>query len=386
MNCSINDIRRDVRIRVFCFLALLGNAINVPACLGDDEAPHNIVLRKSFVTPLEASFPYPLAIHKVGFSKDGQMLACFCSAPGSPNVGDVYLWDVKTGKFVRRIRPLFEWKGVVLRPGGLIEFPFYFTTVPHARLCFRTTTGLEVQDDFAGSTKRPIRLKRLDGSAKIEPGGIYFSTDDRYLAALRRDDRSVNVWDVKSGDRIGRFVLPDFNTTSVRSVAFDPTNHYLAVGIDHYVGPNINGATIVWDLRSGELVFQSDDEFRIFQVAFRGNGDLICGGGDRLLESGTITIRKAGAFDDAPRTFHTPSGVRSIAIVPNIGLITGDWHGQVLLWDIAMGRLLAVAKENGQHVGSLAMGQNGKALASGDWDSIARLWRIAPADRPAAER
>lgn len=362
-------------VAVLYLFVWLGNVAAIPNCLGDDNPPNSIVLAKSFVTPLSDPIPDPLAIHKVGFSKDGQRLACLCNAPGFPDWGDVFLWDVKTGKCVRRIRPLSEWKGVVLRLNGPIEFPYYFTTVPYARLCFRTATGLEVQDDLATSAKRPIRLNLLDGSAEIEPGGVQFSMDDKYLAAVRKDDKSVNVWDVRSGDHFGRFALPDIDTVQVRSMAFDPTNRYVAVGVDSARAAG-RGAVLVWNLKTRQKVLHTDEGFRVFQVAFCANGDLICGGGDRLLTSGIIVVRKAGDFDDA-RTIHTPSGVWSIAIVPHVGLVTGDTRGQVLLWNIETGRLVAVAKEDGQQVASLAVAQNGKLIASGDWDSVARLWKVA---------
>lgn len=365
-------MRYTVCIAVLYFLVWLDISTAIPKCLGGDEAPSDLVLLKSFTAPIP--------VHKVGFSKNGQLLAGLCNAPGFPNWGDVILWDIKSGKFLRRIRPLSEWKGVILRPDGPIEFPYYFTTVPYARLCYRTATGLEVQDDLAICAKRPIRLKRLDGSAKIEMGGVYFSMDDKYVAAVRKDDRSVNVWDVQSGDRLCRLALPDVSTAEVRSVVFDATNRYVAAGWDSARASG-RGAAIVWDVETGQEVLHTDEEFRVFQVAFCANGDLICAGGDRVLESGTVTVRTAGEFDEA-RTIHTPCGVCSIAIVPHVGLITGDWHGQVLLWDIETSKLLAVAKENGQEVVSLAVGQNGKLIASGDWDSVARLWKLAGLHAP----
>jgi len=51
----------------------------------------------------------------------------------------------------------------------------------------------------------------------------------------------------------------------------------------------------------------------------------------------------------------------------------------VLLWDIETRKLLFVAKENGDHVASLAVGHDMKHLASGDWDSAARFWKIEQA-------
>jgi WD40 repeat protein len=44
--------------------------------------------------------------------------------------------------------------------------------------------------------------------------------------------------------------------------------------------------------------------------------------------------------------------------------------------------LLAVAKEHGRHVVSLAVGKDGKLLAAGDWDSVARVWKIVTAQAP----
>jgi len=76
--------------------------------------------------------------------------------------------------------------------------------------------------------------------------------------------------------------------------------------------------------------------------------------------------------------------VESLAVVPGVGIATGDSHGQTMLWHVEVGgapyeptgKLLAVAKENGLRVISLAVGQGGKLLAAGDWDGIARVWKI----------
>jgi WD40 repeat protein len=168
-------------------------------------------------------------------------------------------------------------------------------------------------------------------------------------------------------------------------LAFDPTNRYLAAGEDQFVPPDGSGAVIVWDLKTRREVLHTKEQYRVFQVAFSASGDLICvggGGGPSGLDTlGAITIRKAAKYDVA-RTIGTQCGVTALAVVPGVGVATGDWHGQVRLWDLATGRALAVANESGLHVNSLAASQDGKLLLSGDWDSTARLWRTSAAKGP----
>ncbi len=371
----------------------LGNAAQVAICLGADTPSIDLAQLRAFAIPRDSLGGQQMA-HKVAFSKNGQLLACFCSTGGFPGVADVYLWNIATRRLVRHIRPLSEWKGIVLRPGGPIEFPYYFTTEPYARLCFRAPSGLEVQDDLTSSSRRLIRLEGLDGSAEIEQQGIYFSTDDKYVAAVRKDDKSINVWNMQSGNRVRTFALAHADTDVIRSMAFDATNRFLAAALDSEGGgdhsPPSNGGVIVWDMKVGKEALHTKGEYRVFQVAFSSKGDLICGeagvhpnGQDA---PGRIIIRKSGDdgdFDERlARPIFTPRGVWAIAIAPHVAILSGDSNGQVLAWDIETGRLLGVAKENGQAVLSLAVGHTGRLVASGDWDSVARLWRIADAQFP----
>lgn len=350
---TVKTIRCTRYAIALCALACL-SGFSARSGNAGDQVPVGLALVRSFANPLP--------VHKVGFSKDGAALACFCNHEGFPDFGEVYLWDVHTGKQLRRIIP---------------SFPHTFVAEPFARLCFWTPAGLEVQNDLAEPHRTLIPLKRLD--ANMEMGAICFSTDDHYLAALRKDDKSVNVWDISSGDRVARFALSEIPVNEVRRIAFDRMNRYVAVGVDSARAAG-HGAVVVWDLKTAQEVLHTDEECRVFQVAFCENGDLIYGGVDRLL-TGMIVVRKPADFDEA-RTIRAPNGIWSIAIVPNVGLVTGDRRGQVLLWDIETGKLRAVAKEDGQQVASLAVGQNGKLIASGDWDSVARLWKLVGPQKP----
>ena len=302
--------------------------------------------------------------------------------------GDVVLWDVRAAGRIRTRGGL---------PPASVPDPatYCFAAEPFARLCFWTVAGLRVQYDLSvpATTPLPLKLARgvqidgigppyftIDGKEPIELRSAYFSSDDKYLAAVG-SDRSVNVWRVQSGERAWRFFpSADMSRTerSIRSLAFGPDNRYLAAGVDRYARPGVNGAVIVWDMKNGKTVLSATEDHRIFQVAFLRDGDLICGegagGANGLEEPGRVTIRKSGKFDNA-RSLRTPCGVLSIATVPRFGVVTGDWHGHVLSWDTATGKQIGTSDEGRRSaagggsdysaVVSLAASRDGKLVACG---------------------
>jgi WD40 repeat protein len=313
----------------------------------------------------------------------------------------VYLWDTKTGNLIARFLP-----GTRDGSHEFVVIPYYFATVPYARLCYWTPTGLEVQDDLAKPARRPIRLKGLrpavekegwpvfpmDGEGTAPMGHVYFSADDKYLAAVR-GEKSVHIWNARTGEHVGRFALPEGakdDPPQVHAFAFDPTSRYLAAAVSEAMPHGVWGALIVWDLKTGKKMLHAKEKYSVLDVVFSPKGELICGEAgvhpDGVDAPGRITIREAGAFF-RHRSIYTPRGLSAIAIVPRVGLVTGDFGGEVLLWDIEAGadkvldtgKLLAVATEHGKFVSAIAVGQGGKIVASGDFDGMARLWKIAEA-------
>lgn len=369
-------------------LILLDNIATLEA-RGDTVQPYDLVLVRSFTNPL--------SVTQVGFSKNGLLLVCNVeylngTESDDANLSDagIHLWNITTGEQLCRRRmgndPMFR-----------------LATEPFARFYSWVAGGLEIQDDLATSAKTLISLRSLqasvdtdgrclfsiDNDGNSEMGRVFFSNNGEYLAALRYD-KSLHVWSLRSGEHVGRFALPDNfadDPSPVRSLAFDPTNRYLAAGVDcpqdvHHRLIS-NGMVIVWDVKTRKRILTAKEGYRVFQVAFSPEGNLICGevagGPDGMDESGIIAVRKACELDDAnenARIIHTPCGIMCIAVVPHAGVVTGDWHGQVLLWNIESGKLLAVAKNDGESVYSLAVSQNGTLVAAGDSDGVARLWRI----------
>jgi hypothetical protein len=379
-------------------LALSVSAASLGTCFGAEKVPNDLALLKSFTIPRDDLGVSQVA-YKVGFSENAELIACCSGQPGWRDSCNVFLWDVKTGRRVPANLDLPTSRGAV-------SFQYGCATIPYARLYFWTFAGLEVQDNLTKATKEPIQLSLLgrgvavegrlrfsiEGEQSVEMGRAYFSANGDYIAALRFD-KSLHVWNTRSGKHVGRFALPaeisSPNAPNVRSVAFDPTNRYLAAGLDlppkSSEGRTVNGKVIVWgrvivwDLKSREEVLHAREEYRVFQVAFSKNGELMsaegAGGPDGLDKAGRISIRQLQKLGDA-RRIDTACGAMAIAVVPGIGIVTGGWDGRVSLWDGQTGELLAVGKDRGKHVESLAVSQDGKLIASGDWDSVVRIWQI----------
>jgi WD40 repeat protein len=387
---------------MFVFLLVVSCGAGRPLCRAAEKLPYNLELLRTFVPPPDDLGAFQ-EVFQVGFTKNGRQIACAAS-------GGVYIWDTKTGGHAEAADP-YPPSGAPVYHDGC------FATVPYARRALWPATGLDVQDDLAVSKTSPIRLKLLqpgvvemvtmvnfpiEGEGSFRMGRVFFSADGEYLAALRFD-KSINVWKVRGGERVGRFVVPGKfvgdEISDVRSVSFDPTDRYLAI-----VAAGDSGhAAIIWDLKTGQKILHTHEkEFRPTAAVFAASGDLVCGEGLKTpysAVSGRVTVRKAGKFDPI-RTINAPADITSIAIVPGIGAVCGDWYGRVSVWDIATGKQLAKAKEIGNGVdsaadidsgkvvnciNSVAVSQDGKLIVAG-CNRVARLWKIVPATPAGGEQ
>jgi WD40 repeat protein len=243
-----------------------------------------------------------------------------------------------------------------------------------------------------GWVHHAIKGERVARMAKV-----LFSADDQFLAVMRMDN-SIHIWNTRTGEHVRRFsplpqVHPDCREIKM---AMDPSNRYFAIAQDALsgavAGEVSKPAVVVWELKTGKEVLRTEEGVRVESIGFSPNGDLIyCQssqqrGGDLTLGPGRITIRNAADFSEA-RSFYTPGGATCFAIVPGLGIATGDCRGQVMLWRVQparlddmyyfpTGRLLTVTRETGEGVVSIAISQDGTLLAASDMDYLTRVWKI----------
>jgi WD40 repeat protein/serine/threonine protein kinase len=288
---------------------------------------------------------------QIGFHPNGKWLAA--PAPG----GTVLLWDVDTGKEVRKFEGRVPRIGpVTLSPDG-------------SRLAGLALNGLTVIIWDVATGRETHRLQ-CDDAVWGTPR-LMFSPDSKRLACAGGRD-FVYVWNVATGEECFR-VAPGSG-----GVAYSPDGSQLATG-------SANGIVRLWNATTGGLSRTLSGEGGwVFNVAFSPDGSRLASacGGDRTVKiwdraSGrklkTLKGHAGGVYDVA----WSPDGRR---------LASGSFDQTVRLWETTTGEAVLVFRGHASGVPGVTFGPHGDTLASISEYQAVKLWdtRTAPEVRTLA--
>jgi len=299
-------------------------------------------------------FDHTGKITSLAWSADSTLLAS-----GASDDNDIRIWDVATGKVIRRLSGHTGWiRSLAFAPNGTLL------------ASGSTDQTVRIWDAATGQL-----LATLRGHTGFI-GGVAFSPDGTTLASASRDG-SARLWDVASGKEIGSFSFrtaldPDTNLRHwATGVTFSPDGKMLAVG-------STEGVVYLVDAKSGQIIHQ-----------LRGHTNWIVIRGLAFSPDGK-TLYSAG-LDATVRVWDVARGVQtamldvhrldifSIAISPDGERLASvsDQEGRVIVWDLMKQRPDLNLRIGLGLITSLVFSPDSEVLGSVGYNGIIQLRLLA---------
>ena len=242
----------------------------------------------------------------------------------------------------------------------------------------------------AASVEQPMLMLDTGGHMAMI-NGIAFTPDGRQLVSAS-EDKTIRVWDLASGKTVRtiRGESAPGHAGKVFAMALSPDGKWLAAGgwMDKsVVRVPSRGDIRLYEFASGKLVaLLKGHENGVIGLAFSSDGrKLISGSTDStaiLWDTGSLsragTGIRSGARGTEPKLLHRLEGHKDDIYAVGFSTdgsraVTGSFDHDLRLWRVADGNEIAHMTGHGDKVQSLAMSPDG-TVASGDWSGEIWLW------------
>jgi hypothetical protein len=188
-------------------------------------------------------------------------------------------------------------------------------------------------------------------------------TPDRSKVVLGGPGRVVKVFSTADGKQLHAFRKPP---DWVLSAAFSPEGLLVAAG-DRF------GGLYVWEAKSGkEFLTLRGHTKAVTGIAWRADSNAFAS----VSEDGTLRVWDMHTGAESVHWQAHSGGVLAVDFHPDGTLTTGGRDKRVKVWD-GTGKRIADLGPAGDIVLRVGFGLGAKAVVSGDWSGVVRVWPIA---------
>jgi WD40 repeat protein len=268
-------------------------------------------------------------ITSLAFSPNGALLAAAGGSPGQ--AGEVKLWNVRTGKLLQTLDgPNDVVYSVAFRPDGR---QLAAASYDHLVWLYTLST-VSTKSSAPPRISAPRRLKDHTDAVYA----VAFSPDGGLLASAA-GDRTVKVWDTRTGKRL--YSLSE-STAELYALAFRPDGKQLAAG-------GVDKTLRTWNVsHNGGTPARSAfaHEGAILRIAYAHKGDTIVSCG----EDGAVKRWDAETLAERKVYPPQPDWPQGLALSPDGHLVAVGRHdGSLAIYDAETGRLLRAPLKGAAH-------------------------------------
>ncbi len=330
-------------------------------------------------------------IESVAFSPDGKRLA----TSGMPGDGTIKIWDSNSGQLLMNLvhdlgaRSIaFDSTGTRLVAGGTDGKAKVWDTSsgkilmslaghnggiwrvalsPHGTHLATASddTTVKIWDISPAGNREWMNLPGQSGNAYMD---VTYSPDGARIAAASTD-KTAKIWDAQTGKLL---LTLTGHTNEVKGIAFSPDGKRLVT--------KSSDLTIkVWDMATGKVLLNIPNQFNYSGIA---NRVTFSPDGQRIASSGSKGSLKVWDAATGKELFSNPAlnelyTLHSVRFSPD-GQRIATTNMPPKLWDIVTGQLLlSFGQPTGGIPYDLAFSPDGKRLAVGSSDGIARVFDTA---------